>query len=97
MKQIKWEWHGIWIVDWLTCDRNDLTDNVWKSFDIWKEAYLKAHPHLESLSDLELIENHYCQAMKPIFDSWIFKFWLILHWPMSKIHSAIWNLKRKFS
>jgi hypothetical protein len=93
-----WDWYGCWIVDWLTCDdRNDFSASAWLAFDIWKKAYLKVNPDLQSATDLELIEEHYCGAMEPVFHSWVFAVYLALHWPSKVVHSLIWTIKRQFS
>ena len=97
MKRIEWDWYGCWLVDWLTCDRNNFSASAWEAFDIWKEAYLKANPHLQDATDLELIEDHYCGAMEPVFRSWVFALYLALHWPLNTAISLIWTIKRQFS
>lgn len=96
MKQIEWDWYGMWVIDWLTYNRDDLPNEAWGAFDIWKEAYLKANPELSGESDLDLIENHYCGAMEPFFKSWVFAVWIFLHRPIEMIYSLIWTVKRKF-
>lgn len=93
MKKIEWDWYGTWIVDWLTCAREE----PWESYDIWEKAYLKANPELEDLSWLDLIHDHYSPAMEPVFNSLIMKIWLLLSWPSNTIRSFVWNIKRKFS
>jgi hypothetical protein len=95
-QQIEWNWWGTWVIDWLTCDRDDFSASAWLAFDIWKEAYLKANPDLRA-NDLDLIEEHYCEAMKPVFDSWVFALYLALHWPSKVVHSLVWTIKRQFS
>ena len=95
-EQIQWSWYGIWILDWLTCDREDFSSSAWQAFDIWKKAYLNARPEFSEATDLELIENHYCPAMEPVFNSWVFAVYLLLHWPLNTLHSLIWTIKRKF-
>jgi len=97
MKQIKWDWYGMWIVDWLTCEQGDFSASAWECFDIWAKAYRKANPDLQNTTDLELIEEHYCGAMEPVFRSWIFAIYLTLHWPLNAVHSLIWMIKRHFS
>ena len=96
-EQIKWDWWGTWVIDWLTCDRGDFSSDAWISFDIWKKAYLEACPEFAEATDLELIESHYCPAMEPIFNSWVFAFYLALQWPANIVRSTAWMVKRQFS
>ena len=93
-KQIEWDWYGCWVIDWLTHD--PLSSNDWGEFAIWAKAYRKANPELSELSDRELIEKHYCDAMQPLFNSWIFFVWQVLNGPMYYIHWLMWQLKRRF-
>lgn len=98
MRRIEWDWYGTWLLDWLTCDRDDadFASSAWLSFDIWAKAYRKANPELLEVSDLELIEEHYTEALQPVFDSWVFSIWLFLQWPMSCIHELVGRIKLKF-
>lgn len=88
-----WNWYGTWVVDWFTCD--PLLDNNWTDFGIWAKAYREANPEFSEVSDLELVENHYTEAMEPVFRSWVFTVWQVLNFPMYCIHWAIWTIKRQ--
>ena len=91
-QQIKWNWWGTWVIDWLTHDQGDFSLSAWGAFDIWKKAYLKANPDLQA-TDLELIEDHYIGAIEPVFRSWMFAVYLALHWPLNAVHSFIWTIR----
>lgn len=93
-QQIKWKWWGTWVIDWLTYD--PLSANNWGDFTIWAKAYRKANPELSEVSDFELIESHYTEAMEPVFSSWVFFVWRLLNGPMYCVHWAWWQLKQKF-
>lgn len=93
-ERIEWNWWGTWVIDWLTCD--PLSDNNWTDFGIWAKAYREANPEFSEVSDLELIELHYEEAMKPVLQSWIFFIWQFLSFPMYCIHWVMWQLKQKF-
>lgn len=91
----KWNWYGTWVLDWLTCDRGNYSDDAWSAFGIWKKAYIEAYPELSDASDLELIEGHYCPAMEPVFNSFVFAIYLALHWPTNAIRSTAWKIRRQ--
>jgi hypothetical protein len=94
-QQIDWDWYGTWVIDYLTYDRDSLSDEAWGAYDIWRTAYINANPDLEEASDLELIENHYCQSMKPILDSFVMKIWLFLHWlPPNVVRPLIFAIQQ---
>ena len=104
MQRIEWNWYGTWLVDYFCCNC------PYDAYDIWESAYLQEHTYLldaretltnEDLCDepgttLDLLTNHYHQSMQPIWDSWVFIIWQVLHWPLSTIHGFIWTIKRKF-
>jgi hypothetical protein len=93
-KQIKWDWYGSWVIDWLTSD--PLSGDHWEDFGIWAKAYREANPELSEVSNLELIESHYTEAMEPLFSSWVFFIWWLLKGPMYCVHWLVWQIKQKF-
>jgi hypothetical protein len=97
--QLRWRqhWWGMWVIDWFTCDRDEnFASSAWLSFDLWAKAYRKINPELEKHSDLDLIENHYTEAMDIVFDSWVFSIWQLLQLPTTLVHQLIWQIKVKF-
>ena len=93
-KQIEWSWWGTWVIDWLTSD--PLSEGHWGHFAIWAKAYRETNPELSEASDLELIEEHYSEAMEPFFNSWIFFVWRLLNGPMYFLHWLVWQVNQRF-
>lgn len=91
------DWYGYWVWDYLNHDRDDLATEAWESYDIWKQAYLKAHPEFCELDNLELIEYHYHRWTNPLWKSWIFKAWVWFYRPNVIIRHLVWRIRRKFS
>jgi hypothetical protein len=101
--RIDWDWYGTWVIDLLCCNTGNLTVDAWVIYDIWEKAYLAANPQLEEAREdsymngetfgegttLDLIENHYHQSFEPIYESFVWKIFLILHRPMQFIHSLV--------
>ncbi|MCC3604883.1 MAG: hypothetical protein JGK24_17080 [Microcoleus sp. PH2017_29_MFU_D_A] len=87
-----WNWYGMWFWDYLNLDRDDFRTEAWEAFDIWKQAYTKDHPDLADLADLDLVES-YMNAMKPVFDSWLFKAWGLFYLPSKTFRAIVWRLK----
>lgn len=89
MREIKWDWYGTWVWDYLNYERDSLYAEAWGAYDIWKEAYLKAHPEFSEEDDLELIENHYDRWTEPLFKSWIFRAWIWFYRPSVIIRKIV--------
>ncbi|MCC3405188.1 MAG: hypothetical protein JGK17_06250 [Microcoleus sp. PH2017_10_PVI_O_A] len=86
-------WYGMWFWDYLNHDRDIISSDAWEAFDIWKKAYTQEHPDLAGVSDLDLVENHYEDAMEPVFDSWLFKAWRLFYLPSMTLRAIVWRLK----
>lgn len=96
MKKIESNWYGMWVWDFLNLKRSDIADEAWAAFDIWKKAYIQANPELSELNDLELIEDHYCEATSCLFDSWLFKAWLLFYLPSRLICTLTWEIRSEY-
>jgi len=81
---IKWNWYGMWVIDWLCCSC------AWESYDIWEKAYLAEFPELsEQLEErwlkgeidsitIELIENHYNESLVVVNNFILIKIYYLL-------------------
>ncbi|TAG93117.1 MAG: hypothetical protein EAZ18_13030 [Oscillatoriales cyanobacterium] len=100
IQKIKWDWYGFWIVDWLN------SDDAWDAYDIWRKAYLAANPEIEEArensymddqtdgpgTELDLIENHYNQSLIAVQESFVYKAFIFLRYPIRLISTLLWNL-----
>lgn len=92
MQRINWDWYGVWIVDWLTCD------DAWEAYDIWEKSYREANPDLDEAREnsymndesdgpgttMDLIENHYHQSLIVLEESFAYKLFTLL-WDISSL------------
>ncbi len=95
MQKIEWDWYGTWVWDYLNLDTDSLYTEAWESFHIWKKAYIQANPDLSELGDLDLIGEHYNEAMEPLFNSWLFKAWRLFYLPSQLFRSSTWKINRR--
>lgn len=94
----KSDWYGYWIWDYLNHEGNDLADEAWKSYGIWRKAYLKAHPEFSEVGEYELVTEHYDRWTNQLYDSWLFRAWIWFYRPSAIVRQLVWYLRcRLFS
>lgn len=92
------EWYGFWVWDYLNHDwgyGKDLCAEAYKSYEIWREAYLKAYPEFSEIGDYELVTEHYGRWTNQLYDSWLFKAWVWFYKPWAAASEIIWHIKLK--
>lgn len=82
-----WNWYGTWVIDWI-CE-----DDTSECFEIWRAAYIREHPELQSLGTLDLVMEHYESSLRPLENSLLMMIVRVLYFPINSIQKAWWKIR----